>query len=372
MMTVPVNEPVIPAEAKRYVLNALETGWISSAGKYIQEFEEAFARYLGVKHAITATSGTTALHLSLDALGIGPGDEVIVPDFTMIASAYAVLYTGARPVLVDSDPDIYTIDTTQIAANITPHTKAIMPVHIYGHSADMDPIFSIAQERGIAVVEDAAEAHGARYKGRLCGSMGTVNAFSFYGNKIITTGEGGMAVTNDAKLDARMRFLKDHAMDPKRRYYHPEAGFNCRMTNIQAALGCAQLERIEELQAKKRTILEWYHEALQGITSVSLNPRMPWAEPVNWIVCAILDDGLAAKRSEILAELKVRGVDTRPFFLPVQDMPPYSECRIVGAVGDMAPATRYLSQAGFNLPSSPTLSEQHIRGIVEIMFDSIR
>ncbi|OIO55795.1 hypothetical protein AUJ46_00685 [Candidatus Peregrinibacteria bacterium CG1_02_54_53] len=365
-MTVPVNEPVIPAEAKRYVLNALETGWISSAGKYIQEFEEAFARYLGVKHAITATSGTTALHLSLAALGIGPGDEVIVPDFTMIASAYAVLYTGARPVLVDSDPDIYTIDTTQIAANITPHTKAIMPVHIYGHSADMDPIFSIAQERGIAVVEDAAEAHGARYKGRLCGSMGTVNAFSFYGNKIITTGEGGMVVTDDDAIAKRVRSLKDLSHSPEKRFVHEGIGFNYRMTNLQAALGLGQLEHIAEFLKKKQWMAQRYADGLKDVPGLRLPVTKPWAENVFWMYAVLIEDSFGMTRDDFRVALKERGIDTRDFFTSCAQQP---AIRALGSAQGPFPVSEDIAQRGLYLPSGLALTEEQISAVISAIRD---
>jgi len=279
-MNVPVNEPVITPEAKHFVLDALETGWVSSAGKYIQEFEEAFARYLGVKHAITTTSGTSALHLALAALGVGSDDEVIVPDFTMIASAFAVLYTGARPVFVDVDPETFTLDPLKLAAAVTPRTKAIMPVHIYGHPADMDPILSFARERKIAVVEDAAEAHGAAYRNRLCGTMGTVNAFSFYGNKIITTGEGGMVVTDDDDIAERVRSLKDLSHSPAKRFVHEAVGFNYRMTNLQAALGLGQMAHIEEFLQKKQWMAERYAQGLNGIPGVRLPVTREWAKNV--------------------------------------------------------------------------------------------
>lgn len=243
-MFIPVNEPLIAKNATKYVLDCLETGWVSSAGTYIEKFEKAFAKYLGVKHAITTTSGTTALHLALLTLGIGSGDEVIVPTLTMIASVNSICYVGAIPVLVDSEPETGNIDPKKIEEKITKKTKAIMPVHLYGHPADMDKIMEIAKKYKLAVVEDAAEAHGAEYKGEKAGSFGKINCFSFYGNKIVTTGEGGMVVTNDDKLAERARSLKDLAHSKKRRFLHEELGYNFRMTNMQAALGLAQLEEI--------------------------------------------------------------------------------------------------------------------------------
>ncbi|MDD5751780.1 MAG: DegT/DnrJ/EryC1/StrS family aminotransferase, partial [Candidatus Peribacteraceae bacterium] len=267
---IPVNEPVITPAAKRYVMDALETGWISSAGPYIDKFEKAFAHAIGVKHAVLTTSGTTALHLALVSLGIGPEDEVIVPDFTMIASVFAVLYTGAKPVFVDIEPDTYNLDPALIEAKITPRTKAIMPVHLFGHSCDMDPILKIAQKHNIAVLEDAAEAHGATYNGRTCGSMGTMSAFSFYGNKIISTGEGGIVCTNDDALAERARSLHDLSHSPAKRFLHEQVGFNYRMTNLQAALGLGQMEHLEKCLERKRSMTARDNKGLRDIRGLQL------------------------------------------------------------------------------------------------------
>ncbi len=356
----PVSSPDIGELELKYVSEAVKSGWVSSIGEFVERFEKGFSEYCGADYGVAMTNGTDALFIALKALGVGPGDEVIIPALTFVAVPAVVLHVGAEPVLVDVHPEYWCLDPVAVERAITPKTKAIVVVHVYGHPADMDLIMEMARKRGIKVVEDCAEAHGAKYKGKTVGSIGDVGCFSFYGNKIVTTGEGGMTVTNDADLAAKMRFLKDHAMDPNRRYYHPEAGFNCRMTNIQAAMGCAQLERIEALQNKRAKILNWYREALSGVDWISLNPRMSWAEPVNWLVCALLSDELAARRDEILAELRSNGVDTRPFFVPVQEMPPYSRCRVVGTEGDSTPVTKRLSQTGFNLPSSPRLIEKEI------------
>ncbi|MDD5103910.1 MAG: DegT/DnrJ/EryC1/StrS family aminotransferase [Candidatus Peribacteraceae bacterium] len=369
-MTVPVNEPVITAEAKQNVHEALESGWVSSAGRYIQEFEAAYARYLGVKHAITTTSGTTALHLALAALGIGPGDEVIVPDFTMIASAFAVLHAGARPVFVDVDPAIYTIDPSQIAAKITPRTKAIMPVHIYGHPADMDPILTLAREWKIAVVEDAAEAHGAEYKGRLCGSMGTVNAFSFYGNKIITTGEGGMVVTDDDAIAIRARSLRDLAHSPSKRFTHETVGFNYRMTNLQAGLGLGQLQHIAEFLKKKQWMAERYAQGLAGVRGLRLPVTRPWAKNVYWMYAVLVEDAFGMTRDAFRAALKERGIDTRDFFtscaaqpaLHDADPPPLGLAR--GLRQGPFPVTEDIAERGLYLPSGLALTEEQISAVI--------
>ncbi|MDO8468457.1 MAG: DegT/DnrJ/EryC1/StrS family aminotransferase [Candidatus Peribacter sp.] len=361
MMQVPVNEPVIPAEAKQYVLDALESGWVSSAGRYIQEFEEAFAKYLGVKHAMTTTSGTSALHLALAALGVGPGDEVIVPDFTMIASAFSVLYTGARPVFVDCDSETFTLDPAKIAAAITPRTKAIMPVHIYGHPADMDPVLSLARERKIAVVEDAAEAHGARYKNRLCGTMGTVNAFSFYGNKIITTGEGGMVVTDDDAIAARVRSLKDLSHSPAKRFVHETVGFNYRMTNLQAALGLGQMAHIEEFLKKKQWMADRYGQGLKDVLGLRLPVTRPWAKNVFWMYAVLVGDQFGMTRDTFRAELKNRGIDTRDFFTSCAAQP---AIRALGSAQGPFPVTEDIAGRGLYLPSGLALTEEQISAVI--------
>src|SRR3990167_11382172 len=259
-LKISVNEPVLTKEAKQYVAEAMESGWISSAGKYIEQFEAEFAAFLDVKHAVTTTSGTTAIHLALAALNVGKGDEVIVPDFTMMGSILPVLYCGATPVFVDAEPKTFNIDPSLIEKKITKKTKAILPVHLYGRSADMDPILAIAKKHGIPVIEDAAEAHGATYKGRMCGSMGDAACFSFYANKIITTGEGGMFVTNDDQLARRARTLKDLAHSEEKRFWHKEVGYNYRMTNLQAAVGLGQLKHIDEFIKHKQWMAESYRE----------------------------------------------------------------------------------------------------------------
>lgn len=368
MIQIPVNEPVIPAEAKRYVLDALESGWVSSAGKYIQEFEEAFARYLGVKHAVTTTSGTSALHLALAALSIGPGDEVIVPNFTMIASAFAVLYTGAKPVFVDVDPEIFTLDPSKLAAAVTPRTKAIMPVHIYGHPADMDPILSLARERHIAVIEDAAEAHGAEYKGRLCGTMGQVNAFSFYGNKIITTGEGGMVVTDDDAVAARVRSLKDLAHSPAKRFVHDAVGFNYRMTNLQAALGLGQLKHIAEFLQKKQWMAERYAQGLKGIPGLRLPVTRKWAKNVHWMYAVLVEDAFGMSRDAFRSALKERGVDTRDFFTSCAAQP---SVRALGPAQGPFPVTEEIARRGLYLPSGLALTEEQIAAVIATVHDIV-
>lgn len=366
MLSVPVNEPVITPEAKAYVIEAMESGWISSAGKYIGLFEEQFASYLGVKHAVTTTSGTTAIHLALAALDIGPGDEVIVPDFTMIASVIPILYCGAQPVFVDCDPEIFCMDVRKINAAITGKTKAIIPVHIYGHSCDMDPILEIAHTHGLAVIEDAAEVHGGKYKGRKCGSLGTAGCFSFYGNKIVTTGEGGMVVTNDDALAARFRLLKDLAHSPQKRFYHEDLGFNYRITNLQAALGYGQLAHIDEFLAKKAWMGKRYAEELSGIPGLRLPVTKPWAKNVYWMYGVVLEDGFPLTRDAFRAKLKERGIDTRDFFYSSASQPVVQ--KHAGKQGPF-PVSERLAERGLYLPSGLALTEEQIAYVCEAVRD---
>jgi perosamine synthetase len=356
-MFVPVNEPLITESAKRYVSEAMQSGWISSVGPAVTLFEKRWADYLGVRHAITTSSGTTALHLSLVTLGIGAGDEVIVPDFTMIATVCAVLYTGASPVFVDCDPDTYTIDPVLIASAITSKTKAILPVHIYGHSANMDPILALAAAHGLFVIEDAAEAHGATYKSRFCGSIGNIGCFSFYGNKIITTGEGGMLVTDDDSLAARARSLKDMAHSTAHRFRHDELGFSYRMSSLSAACGVGQLEHIEEFLDKKRWMASEYGKRLGKINGIRLPVTRQWAGNVFWMYAISLEDSFSLSRAELCAALSERGVETRNFFQSSASQPMVRDR--IGVQGPF-PVSAKVSERGFYLPSGLGLTERQI------------
>jgi len=356
-MSVPVNEPVITDEAKKYVMDALETGWVSGAGEYIKRFEEEFAAYLGVKHAITTTSGTTALHLALAALNIGEGDEVIVPDFTMIASIFAILYTGAKPVFIDVERETYTLDVAQLESKISERTKAIMPVHIYGHAADMDPIMEIAQKHGVPVCEDAAEIHGGKYKGKMCGTFGDINCFSFYGNKIVTSGEGGMVVTDDDQLAVRARSLKDLAHAPDKRFIHEELGFNYRMTNLQAALGLGQLEHIDEFITKKKWMAEAYGAGLKEIKGLRLPITKDFADNVYWMYAVLVEDDFGLTRDELCAKLKDKGIGTRDFFYSSSAQPAVQK---LFPSSEHFPVTEDISQRGFYLPSGLALTQEQV------------
>lgn len=357
---IPVNQPDLSPKAREYVLDAVSSGWVSSAGPYIKRFEEAYAKWLGVNHAVTVVNGTAALHLALAALDVGPGDEVIMPDLTIISCPLAALYCGATPVFVDVDPITFTIDPQKIEKKITKKTRVIMPVHLYGHPADMDPIMAIAKKHKLLVVEDAAEAHGARYKGKLVGSIGDIGCFSFYANKVITTGEGGMVVTNNNKLASTLRLLKDLAHSPKKRFYHEQVGFNYRMTNLAAALGLAQLESVEKYIAKKKWMAHVYTEALRGIPHITLPKELPWAENVYWMYAITLTPDAPITKDELRKKLLEKGVDTRDFFYPLHTQP------IVRTKGSF-PVSISASKRGFYLPSGLAITEEQIKRVAYVI-----
>lgn len=355
MEFIPVSKPSITQKEIQYIMDAVSSGWVSSLGKYVDMFEEKFASYCGTKYALTTSNGTTALHLVLVALGIKPGDEVIIPDITFVATGNAVKYVGAKAVIVDIEEDTLCIDPESVKKAITPKTKAIIAVHLYGHPANMEEINKIAGEYGLIVIEDAAEAHGAEVNGKKVGSLGHVGTFSFYGNKIITTGEGGMITTNDENLYERMRHLRDHAMSKEKRYWHTEVGFNYRMTNIQAALGLAQLERIDEIIAKKRLIFEWYKEGLKDIEGIKLNYEAPWAKNVYWMVCLEVEGYTEKQRDELMKRLKEKNIDTRPYFYPLSDMPMFEKTD--------TPIAHKVYQRGLNLPSYFDITREEVNYI---------
>jgi perosamine synthetase len=365
---IPVSRPEIGERERRYMMEAVDSGWVSSLGDFIGRFESGFARYCDVPHGVAVSNGTTALEVALKALGVGRGDEVVVPAMTFAAAAAVVVHVGAEPVLVDVHPDYWCLDPEALRRAVGSRTRAVIAVHSYGHPCDLEPILAVCGEGEIPVLEDCAEAHGARYRGRRVGGLGRCGTFSFYGNKIITTGEGGMVVTEDGSLAERIRQLKDHAMDPGRRYFHFDAGYNFRLTNPQAALGCAQLERIEEFLDKRARLLAWYRTELGDVAGVRLNPSMDWAEPVNWIVCLELSDAtLGERRDEIATELARYGVDTRPFFVPLGEMPPYRGARRVGRDGERTPVAERLSRSGLNLPTSTTMDRDTVAYIGRVL-----
>jgi len=346
---IPVAEPMIGERELEYVTDAVKSGWVSSIGEYVTRFEAGIAAACGVRHGVATSNGTTALHLALLAHGIGSGDEVIVPSLTFIATANAVRYVGATPVFADSDAAHWCIDPAEIERLITPRTKAIVPVHLYGHPADMEAIAGIARERGIIIIEDAAEALGATYRGRPIGSLGDSAVFSFYGNKLITTGEGGMLVTDDAALAERARLLRDHAMDPKRRYWHDEIGYNFRLTNLQAALGVAQVERMGDFLARKREIAARYRAGFAAVAGIELQREMEWAGSSWWMSTVELDPAFGMDRDALAHALTARGVDTRPVFLPVHILPPYRQPRVLHNA-------QRIARRAITLPSAASLT----------------
>lgn len=360
-MFIPVNEPMISAEAKDNLSATINSGWISSAGKYLSEFEENFAKIYGVKHAVTVSNGTAALHVALMALGIKAGDEVIVPAFTMAASWMAVLYTGAKPVFVDCELETYNIDVKKIEEKITEHTRAIMPVHIYGHPCDMDKIMELAHKHKLAVIEDAAEAHGATYFGKLAGTFGDIGCFSFYGNKIITTGEGGMIITNSDTLADECRKLKDLHHSAKR-FIHDGIGYNYRMTNMQAAVGVGELKHLDEYVAKKIWMAKLYSELLVGVPGLKLPTTKPENKNVFWMYAVLVDEKkIGLSRDKLRIELKNAGVDTRDFFYSPSDQPVLKD--IIGV--ERFVHTESIAANGLYLPSGLTITEEQIRFVCQ-------
>lgn len=356
MIKFPVSEPEIGRQELAYVVECVKSGWISSLGPFVGRFERAMADVCGVKHAVATANGTVALHLALVALGISRGDEVIVPDLTFVATANAVAYTGARVVLADINPVSWNLDPSKLEALITSHTKAIIVVHLYGHPCDMRAINAIARRHHLRVIEDAAEAHGAEYHRRMVGSLSDISTFSFYANKTVTTGEGGMCLTNNRRLSERMRFLKDHAMSKTRRYFHPEIGFNYRLTALQAAVGLAQVERLPATLKQKRRIAEWYKKGLAGVPGITLPPEAPGVRNSYWMYSVLVGPDYGLSRDALAARLKKRGVDTRPFFCPLHQLPAYKSRR-------RFPVSERIATQGINLPSSPKLSQADVQEI---------
>jgi len=361
---IPISRPSITEKEIAYGTEAIRSTWVSSLGKYIDEFERNFAAFCDAKFGVALMNGTVAIQLALEASGIKEGDEVIVPDLSFVATANAVLYLGAVPVFADIDPVNLCIDPARMEEAITSKTRAVIPVHLYGHPADMVSIMEIAGKHDLVVIEDAAEAHGATINGKKVGSWGRCATFSFYGNKNITTGEGGMITTNDEKLYNRCRFLRDHAMSPVKRYWHPEKGYNFRMTNIQAALGCAQLERIEEIMQAKQRIFNSYSAALKG-SSVQLNQTNAWATNAYWLITARMKNLSEQKRDLLIVELKKRGVDSRPFFYPMSALPYLPDT-------SKTPVTYQVFKEGINLPTYVDLTEDDIHFVCHHLLEILK
>lgn len=351
---IPISQPSITQLEIDYVTDVLKSGWVSSLGEYITKFEESFAAYCGTKYALTTSSGTTGIHLALATYGIKAGDEVIVPDLTFVATANAVAYTGAKVVLVDIEEDTLCIDPVQIEKAITEKTKAIIPVHLYGHPANMIAINQLAQQYSILVLEDAAEAHGAEINGQKVGSLGNCGIFSFYGNKMITSGEGGMITTNDEEFYQKAKYLRDHAMSRSKRYWHDELGYNYRITNMQAALGFAQLERIDEFINKRVEIFSQYQKNLLDIPGIKLNFTANTVANIYWLICLEIEGYTETNRNNLMEALSLNGIDTRPYFYPISDLPMYKNEQI------STPITHKVYQRGINLPSHFALTNQEI------------
>lgn len=364
---IPVCEPTLTGNELKYVTDCIKTNWISSSGKYIEQFEKIFSEFCNVDYGIACSNGTVALHLAIESLGIGKGDEVIIPAFTMIATANAVIYSGARPVLVDSEKGTWNINPKLIEEKITKNTKAIMVVHTYGHPCNMDPIIRIAKKHSLKVIEDAAEAHGAEYKGRRVGSLSDVAAFSFYGNKIITTGEGGMVVTNDKKIAERAKVLRNHAfIEP--RFLHKEVGFNYRMTNIQAAIGVAQMEYANKLVNARITHAKLYNRLLKGVNGITLPPEKEWAKNVYWMYGLLIEEEFGLTKDKVMKNLYEKGIDTRSFFYPMHKQPVFKrdDERFPDTTGSY-PVSEDIYNKGFYLPSGSSLTEEQIKTVANAL-----
>ena len=366
-----VNEPLLDGNEKKYLNECIDTGWISSEGPFIKRFEEGFAATMGRKHAIAVANGSMALDAAVAALNLEPGAEVLLPSFTIISCAAAIVRAGLVPVAVDADATTWNIDVSLIEAAITTRTKAIMVVHIYGLPCDMDPILAIANRHGLKMIEDAAEMHGQTYRGKPCGSFGDVSVFSFYPNKHITTGEGGMIVTNSDAIAAKCRSLRNLCFIPERRFVHEELGYNMRMTNLQAALGVAQLERLSTFVERKRAMGKLYTELLQGMPDVELPPvRTEYADSIYWVYGIVLSDDVPYDAAEAMKRLAAAGVGTRPFFWPMHEQP---VLRRMGFMADThCPVSERIARRGFYIPSGLALTEQQIRTVAATVREVIR
>lgn len=361
---IPVSEPWIGEKEEQYLLDAFRSGWISSAGAYIDKFEREWARQCNRKHGITVSNGTTALEAAISALNLPPESEVIMPTFTIISCALAVIRNQLTPVYVDSDPQTWGIDVTQIERLVTKATKAIMVVHIYGHPVDMDAIMDIAKRHNLRVIEDAAEVHGARYKGQVCGSFGDISTFSFYANKIICTGEGGMVLTDDDELAARCRSYRNLCFREDRRFLHTELGHNYRFTNLQAAIGLAQVEKIDEALKRKRWMGALYNELLKDLRDIQLPPITTWGDNVYWVYGLVLGDSYPFDAAALADNLKKKGIQTRPFFLGMHEQPILNKYHRKGTT---FPVAERIARRGLYLPSGLTITEDQVRTSVDAL-----
>ena len=354
----PLALPKLGKLEREYLMRAFDSGWISSKGEFILEFERGFANYIGRDHGVSTSNGTTALHLALSSLGIESADEVIVPDLTFVSPANMVRLSGAKPVFADSNPDYWGVDANTIKQRLTKKTKAVVVVHLYGHPVDLDPILELCESRDLNLIEDCAEAHGAKYKGKKVGSFGRVSCFSFFGNKLLTTGEGGMCLTDDEALSEKMRLLRDHGADRTRHFWHPVMGFNYRMTNLQAAVGCGQLKSLPERVRQYQRIGHAYTKRLDA-SRFTPHPEMDWAECVFWMYTLLINGTKARQRDRVIERLNGDGIETRPIFYPISRLPPYRIERANNPVADS------LSRKGVSLPTYASLTNDDINYICD-------
>lgn len=367
---IPVNEPLLDGNEKKYLAECIDSGWISSEGPFVRRFEEEFAARMGRRHGVAVSSGTAALDVAVEALEIGPGDEVILPTFAIISCINQIVRSGATPVLVDSDPATYNMDVSQISGKITARTRAIMAVHTYGLPVDMDPVLDIAEQHGLRVIEDAAEMIGQTCRGRPCGSFGDISTVSFYPNKHVTTGEGGMVLTDDDDLAEACRSLRNLCFQPQKRFVHERLGWNFRMTNIQAALGLAQLERLDEFVARKRRIGQRYTELLGGRPGMSLPvTRTDFAENIYWVFGLVLDASTGVNAETVMRRLAKRSIGTRPFFYPLHQQPVLNRRGLFD--GESYPVAERLYEFGFYVPSGLALTDDQIEQVAAATLESI-
>jgi perosamine synthetase len=367
---IPVNEPLLDGNEKKYLIECVETGWISSEGPFIAEFEKKFAAKMGRKHGIAVCNGTAAIDAAIEALDIGPGDEVIMPTFTIISCILQIVRNGGKPVFVDSDIATWNMDVNQIESKITSRTKAIMIVHIFGLPVDLDPILEIAKRYKLKVIEDAAEMHGQTYKNRPCGSFGDISTFSFYPNKHITTGEGGMILTDDDKLAETCRSLRNLCFQPNKRFVHERLGWNLRMTNMQAAIGLAQLERLDDFVVRKRKMGMKYTELLKNIQGIQLPvTKTEYSDNIYWVYGIILNEETGLSAEEMMKKMGEEGIGTRPFFYPMHQQPVLKRMGIVE--DEKFPIAERMYQQGFYLPSGLAINEEQIKKVAEIFIKLI-
>jgi perosamine synthetase len=366
MRQIPISFPTLGQKETEYVMDCLNTKWISSVGKYVGLFEQAYAEVAGTKHAISCSNGTAALHLALLGLDLQPDEEVLVPTLTFAACANSVVYCGGTPQLVDIDPEIWCLDASLLESRITPKTRGLIAVHLRGHPADMEAVMDVAQRHGLFVIEDAAQAHGARVNDRPVGSVGDVATFSFFGNKMLTTGEGGMVTTNSDAVAAKIRLLKNQGMTQERRYWHAVVGYNYRLTNIQAAIGLAQVERLEEQLRCHRQVAAWYQEELAGVAGISWQAEKAWAQHAWWQFVVIVDETFAPDRDLVLARLQNAGIDARRIYYPMHQLPIYEQ----QAAGREFPVADRVAARAICLPTWAGLTREDVRYICECLSDS--